>query len=569
MDQRSDALVELCGKTIFRAFERYNDNFRRITERAVGNFERRDWRNSRKDLAERIELYDKSVQRVVIQLETDLSGELIRDRDFWARVREFYGDRLENYPDGIFAMTFYNSVTRRIFETIGFDPELEFVTRDIEDSRERAYWLHTRTFINWGNLKELMEQVLELFRFNVRYRGQRRIAAQLESDITADLGASGVTDPEVLRVEFIQTRFFQSDRAYVVGKLFGADWERPLVIAFRNTDDGIVLDATITSVDEVSMIFGFTRSYIFVDLEPVESVVSFLTTLLPNKPVDELYTVLGRLRQGKTERYRLFSRHLRTAPDRFVHAAGDPGLVMLVFTLPSYDLVFKIIRDEFGYPKNVNRRQVMAKYNLVFKHDRAGRLIDTQEFRHLTFPVSAFDDDLLDDLMRSTSQTVKVVNNEVVIDHLYIERRLRPLNLYLNEVDRDAAVAAVIDYGQAIKDLALTNIFPGDLLLKNFGVTRHGRVVFYDYDELCLVTECTFRELPEGDEDDEMRAGEWFYVGEDDVFPEQFIRFLAMDAGLKKAFMEAHGDLMTASFWRGIKAMHANDEAPFVVPYRS
>jgi hypothetical protein len=70
--------------------------------------------------------------------------------------------------------------------------------------------------------------------------------------------------------------------------------------------------------------------------------------------------------------------------------------------------------------------------------------------------------------------------------------------LFLREADPAAAESAIIDYGNALRDLAASNVFPGDLLLKNFGVTSHGRVIFYDYDELCLVSDCVFRDLPAG-----------------------------------------------------------------------
>jgi len=278
--------------------------------------------------------------------------------------------------------------------------------------------------------------------------------------------------------------------------------------------------------------------------------------------------VLGRLRQGKTERYRTFAHHLANTDDKFVHAAGDKGLVMIVFTLPSYDLVFKIIRDRFGYPKTVSRNDVIQKYKLVSKHDRAGRLIDTQEFRNLEFPLDRFASDLLDELQSEAAQTVQVSGDKLVIDHAYIERRVRPLNLYIREVNQGDAEAAILDYGQAIRDLALTNIFPGDLLLKNFGVTRHRRVVFYDYDEVCLVSDCNFRDLPEPADDEEaMRSDAWYYVGNNDIFPEEFIKFLSMAADLRSLFLKVHGDLLTADFWRDVSARHQAGQVSLVVPY--
>jgi isocitrate dehydrogenase kinase/phosphatase len=262
------------------------------------------------------------------------------------------------------------------------------------------------------------------------------------------------------------------------------------------------------------------------------------------------------------------TRHLKRTEDQFVRARGAPGLVMLVFTLPSYDIVFKVIRDSFGYPKNVSHKDVMKKYQFVFKHDRAGRLIDTQEFRHMEFPLAKFSDGILTELLESTARSVRIDGSELVIDHLYVERRVTPLNLYIEENDRADVEAAVIDYGQAIKDLASTNIFPGDFLLKNFGVTRHGRVIFYDYDELCLVTDCNFRDVPEPSfDEDEMRPESWFFVADNDIFPAEFIKFLSMDSSLKDLFLEVHGDLLTATYWRSIKTAHENGEVLDVVPY--
>ena len=305
-----------------------------------------------------------------------------------------------------------------------------------------------------------------------------------------------------------------------------------------------------------------------VDVEPVAGAVYFIQSMMPHKRIDELYTILGRARQGKTERFRSFHRHLASCADRFVHTVGARGLVMLVFTLPSHDLVFKIIRDNFGHSKNISHEEVKKKYKFVFNHDRAGRLIDTQEFRNIEFPIAKFSPALLDDLLESASQTVRLDGNHVVIDHLYSERRLTPLNLFVQDHDFDQAKLAMLDYGQAIKDLAMTNIFPGDLLLKNFGVSRHGRVIFYDYDELCLLTDCHFRDLPDAEyPEDELRAESWFYVDRFDIFPEEFLRFLAIGGRLRSVFLNEHGDLLTAAYWREIKRLHTENAAPEVAPY--
>lgn len=557
--------VLLAGRAIHEAFVKYDENFIRITRRAKRRFETRDWRGSQRDLAERIELYTKAVDRTIAGLGRALPG-LPDDRPLWQDIRRAFGDRVSGIPDGAFCKTFFNSIARRIFRTVGADPETEFVDIRFNYLDAQRHKINYKSYLNWGSLEGIVDAVLAAFPFEIGYANRARDIALIAAEITRQVETAGGS--ELLRLEFLPSVFYQSMRAYLVGQVFWSTRSAPLVIALRNGDLGIEVDAVLASPDDVSILFGFTRSYFSVDIEPVEGAVYFINSILPHKPIDELYTVLGRVRQGKTERYRLFSQHLAACADRFVHAPGDRGLVMIVFTLPSYDLVFKVIRDRFGYPKNTTREQVMDRYRFVFNHDRAGRLIDTQEFEHVGFPLKKFDQAVLDELVSEAGSTVRQRGSQLVIDHLYIERRIRPLNLFIRDANRKAVARAVVDYGQAIKDLARTNVFPGDLLLKNFGVTRHGRVIFYDYDELCLVTDCRFRDLPPAAHDeDELRPQPWFYVDRRDVFPAEFIRFLAMDEDLKTIFLAAHGDLLTADYWRDIQQQHLSAKMPEVVPY--
>ena len=329
----------------------------------------------------------------------------------------------------------------------------------------------------------------------------------------------------------------------------------PIAIALRSTDTGVVVDATMLSEDELSILFGFARSYFHVDLERVADTVAFLKELLPKKPAGELFTVLGRApSRARPSATAACSAISSTSDDQFVPAPGQRGLVMICFTLPSFDVVFKVIRDHIAEVKSVSKKDVMAKYSFVFRHDRAGRLIDAQEFRRLRFPVARFAAALLDELRAEAGDSVHLAGGDLIFDHLYIERRVTPLDLFLRDATPAAAERAALDYGRAIRDLAYTDVFPGDLLLKNFGVTRHGRVVFYDYDELCRVSECHFRDLPQPQcEEDEMRAEPWFFVGDRDVFPETLPSFLGMSGALREAFLRAHAELYRA----GVLAPHA------------
>jgi isocitrate dehydrogenase kinase/phosphatase len=558
--------VPLAARRIAGAFAEYNAEFRAITRRAPVRFDTRDWKGGQRDAVARIELYDSFVARTVAELRA-LLGTQAENRELWMSIRADFAARIEGVPDAEFIKTFFSSISRRLFGTVGVAPDIEFVATDLDPLAHVATTVVTNTYINHGSLALLFEDVLGDLRFRSPWKDLDNSIRHVTSEVLAHL-AGRREQRAVQRVEVIRPVFYQISRAYIVGRLIGRNFLVPLVIALKNSDGGMLVDAVMLAEGDVSIVFSFSRSYFHADLEHVAEAVVFLKSLMPRKPVSELFTVLGRARQGKTERYREIMRHLAGTPDRFVHAPGERGLVMVCFTLPSFDVVFKVIRDRFPYPKSVLREDVLAKYRLVFRHDRAGRLVDAQEFRRLRFPKALFAPELLEELLTETSLTVHEAGEHLVFDHMYIERRMTPLNLYLRSASPAAARQVALDYGQCIRDLAHTNIFPGDLLLKNFGVTRHGRVIFYDYDELCLVTDCHFRDLPQpANIEDEMRGEPWFYVGESDVFPETFVNFIAFDAPQRAALVRTHGEIFTARFWQQVQRRLTEGEVLEVLPY--
>jgi isocitrate dehydrogenase kinase/phosphatase len=561
-----DALVVDCAQVLVDAFADYNADFRAITQRARQRFEARDWRGSQKDAVERIELYTRYVDNTA-EMMTRRLGEDAHERAIWSSIKRRFDEIITTLPDHEFAKTFFSSVTRTTFGTVGVDPAVEFIALDLDPLASVASHVETKVYVNRGAIELLVEELLTDFRFRTPYRDFDRSVHRVAEEIKAAVERGGERR-HVETIEVIKEVFYQMTRAYLVGRISGRGWTLPFVVALRNGTSGVVVDAIMLEEATVSVLFSFTRSYFHVDLAHVGEVVQFLKTILPLKRVSELFTVLGRAKQGKTERYRELFSHLQHSNDQFVLAPGEKGLVMICFTLPSFDVVFKLIRDKFPVQKNILREDVLVKYDLVFKHDRAGRLVDAQEFKRIKFPKARFAPELLEELLTEAANTARVEGDELLIDHLYIERRMTPLNLFLRQAECEPAEKAVLDYGQAIRDLAGTNIFPGDLLLKNFGVTRHGRVIFYDYDELCLVTDCRFREIPQSSHDeDDMRADAWFYVGENDVFPETFINFLGFDAHLKKVFLEAHAEVLTAEWWRGIQARLREGDLLEVLPY--
>jgi isocitrate dehydrogenase kinase/phosphatase len=545
-----DAHARAAAALLVDAFADYNARFADITRRARRRFERRDWRGARVDAHARIDLYDICIRETQGRLDLLLDDRL-RSRALWIAMRQVYEQLVATLADRELYKTWFNSLSRRHFNTRGVAPELEFVALDREPYTEGSDAAPHRHHLPTDGLPALCERVLEEAGFT--YADRVGCAARLARALPARLDEMEMSAIE--SIDILQAVFFRERRAYLVGRLRGNHRRHPLVVALVHEDDGVRVDALITAREQVSILFGYARSYFHADIDNVGAVVAFVHALLPHKPLAELYTVLGRAKQGKTERYRRVFGHLAIHPqERLVHAEGKRGMVMAVFTLHDLPVVFKLIRDNFEWPKDTTRSQVEAKYRLVFRHDRAGRLVDTQEFRHLRFPLHQFDAELREELLAECASTVCVDGGELVIAHCYVEHRLRPMDLFVREVTEAEACRAMCDYGQAIKDLAGSNIFPGDLLLKNFGISRNGRAVFYDYDELCLLGDCHFRAVPPMRDDEETRPlADWLYAAPDDVFPELFVNFLGVPARLRDALRAAHGEIFDPSWWQALQ----------------
>ncbi len=565
--QWSAELVKQVAYDVFLDFVSYNSEFRSITQRAKIRFERREWAQSQLDAVERIELWDNCVNATVARMRETL-GETPPAPAFWQEVKARFARIIHSYRDIEFTRTYFNSVVRRMFYRSDASTACLFGAERASPMAAQAQSLQLNSYTRDGSLTHLFTILLADYAFAVTYRDIGLSGEQLARAVAR--GFPDQDEARVSRVDMIRSVFFRDTRAYLVGRVRLGRSSEPIIIALKNTEQGIVLDAVVMDEYQISTIFGFARSYFHVDEENVTSLAVFLKLMLPLKNSMELFTMLGRAKQAKTQRYRDIMHRLQVTNEVFEDVALDRGMVMIVFTLPSYDGVFKVIRDQFAYPKTTVREDVLEKYHLVFTRDRVGRLVEAQEFKRLRFPRERFDPGLLEELVNEAGNTVTVEPDDtVLIRHAYVERRLIPLNQYLRDAQEAQAIAAVLEYGQAIRDLAAANIFPGDLLLKNFGVSGHGRVIFYDYDELCLVTECNFRDMvqPQFDED-EMRAGEWFYVADNDIFPEQFSAFLGFDGLLREAFMREHSELLTAAWWRQIKTSHEQGEIFELVPYR-
>ena len=561
-----EAAAHHAADIIRRGFEEFHESFRAVTRRAKERFEGRDWPGTRRDTVHRMSLHTRFVDATLEALRGEL-GDWVSEHEFWDELREAYALAILGSDDFELAQTFFNSCTRKVFSHSGVDTQIDFMAQDFplpfhgwEMASARMYAVRQVTPV-------VMRRVLDDAAFRVPFRDLGADAARASEAVQAGIREK-LGEESIEALDFLRPVFIRNKAAYLIGRARRHSESLPLVLAILNTDDGLTLDAVVYAESDVSIIFSFARWYFHADLASPRQVIGFLHSILPRKHVSELYTSLGYIRHGKTEFYQDLISHTAGSDERFMVAPGQRGLVMSVFTLPSYDFVFKVIRDTFPASKQTTRRRIMERYRQVLVHDRVGRLIDFQEFEHLKFPRTRFDEELLEELLEEVSMSVFIDGDAVVIRHLYVGRRVTPLDLFLDRAEGAERENAVIDWGFAVKELAAAGIFPGDMLLKNFGRTRHGRVVFYDYDELCSLTECNFRVFPEPrTEDQVMEAEPWYSVRDNDVFPEELGRFLGLDHQLREIFLRHHEDLFDIAFWRSMQERNKEGEVIDFFPY--
>jgi len=585
--QRLDSSIAYdIAKAMMDGFNRHYDLFRRESARAKHRFETADWHGQQRAQRERIEFYDLRVREASTRLEREFkAGE--QPMEVWHQVKLHYIGLLVNHHQPELAETFFNSVTTKILHRSYFHNDFIFVrpavsTEYIENEEPTARPTYKAWYPTRDNLGQVIVQLIESFDLRQPFSDLPRDAADVLVQVQKRLGDMKLRAN--FQIQALSSLFFRNKGAYVVGKVINGFQEIPFALPILYDEQGkLCIDAVLFGEDDLLILFSFARAYFMVDMEIPSAYVQFLRSMMPRKPRAEIYNALGLAKQGKTLFYRDFLQHLRHSSDRFRIAPGIKGMVMLVFDLPSFPYVFKVIKDYYPPQKDTTREQIQGKYLLVKQHDRVGRMADTLEYSNVAFPLVRFEDELIEEIRKFAPSQIEISDRdgdgqmEVIIKHVYIERRMIPLNIYLQE-SFDAGAAnvrareqmerAVIEYGNAIKDLVAANIFPGDMLWKNFGVTRHGKVVFYDYDEIEYITDCNFRRVPAPrNEEDEMSGEVWYSAGPKDVFPETFGPFLLGNPSVRQVFMNHHADLLDAEFWQTNKERIIDGHVHDVFPY--
>jgi isocitrate dehydrogenase kinase/phosphatase len=561
------------ARTILDGFDKHYRLFREESQAAKRYFEKADWKTAQARARERIAFYDTRVQECVQMLEDEYDQEEIGD-EVWREVKLHYIGLLINHKQPELAETFFNSVCCNMLHRSYYHNDFIFVRPAVSTEYIETEELQPTYRVYYpakDGLRYTLKRIVTNFQLAPPFADLDRDVGFVEARMRAMFG-SDLLEPNH-QIQVLASLFYRNKGAYIVGKGINGNRIYPFVVPILYNRKGqLVLDTVLFDPTLITVLFSFTRAYFMVDMEVPSAYVHFLRSLMPYKPRSEIYTILGLQKQGKAAFYRDFLHHLRHSSDCFEAAPGIRGLVMVVFALPSFPYVFKVIKDFFPPPKETTRAIVKEKYLLVKNHDRVGRMADTLEYSNVAFPRARFSSELLAELKEVAPSIVEEEGDEIIIKHLYIERRMTPLNIWLAEAEKRGDHAAVehgvVEYGNVIKELVGVNIFPGDMLYKNFGVTKHGRVVFYDYDEIEYITDCNFRQIPAPrNEEDEMSSEPWYPVAKNDVFPEQFGTFLLGNPEVRKYFLKHHADLLTAQYWQRAKQRILDGHIEDVFPY--
>jgi isocitrate dehydrogenase kinase/phosphatase len=567
----TDSRAYAIASTLLDGFDRHYRLFRETSAAAKGRFERADWHGQQHAQAQRIEYYDQRVDEAVARLRSEFAVDTL-SMDTWQQAKLHYIGLLTNHLQPELAETFFNSATAKLLHRSYFRNDFIFVrpaisTEYLEPDTPGAAPTYRAYYPGKDNLHETWSRIVSNFQLGVEFEDLGRDVENVVQAMVSELG--GFRPRANFQIQVLSSLFYRNKGAYLVGKIINGFTETPVALPILHGPTGrLVIDAALFGEDELLMIFSYARAYFMVDMEVPSAFVQFLRGLMPRKPRAELYNAIGLQKHGKNLFYRDFLAHLRHSSDKLRIAPGIKGMVMLVFDLPSFPYVFKVIKDFYPPQKDTTREQIKGKYLLVKQHDRVGRMADTLEYSKVAFPRQRFEEELIAELRHFCPSLLEEDGNMLVIQHVYIERRMIPLNIYLQEASPEQMAHAVVEYGNAIKDLVSANIFPGDMLWKNFGITRHGKVVFYDYDEIEYITDCNFRRVPQPRNEEEEMSGEvWYSVGPHDVFPETFGPFLLGNAQVREVFMAHHADLLDAAFWQAHKGRIAAGHVHDVFPY--
>ena len=324
---------------INKVFYFYQNEFFEITRRAKKRFENREWKQVLNDAVYRLNLYELVLDVISTKIKKILSKKSF-SRPVWIKIKNEYSKLISGKPTEDIAETFFNSVTRKILKTVGIDRDVEFFYLIPKPYVKPLSSKFLTVYDKEDNIRSVIKKIVADHEFDASYEDIERDIELVSKELEFQF-PDIFKKQSIYRIEIIKPCFFRNKAAYIVGRIVNESNYIPLILPLYNDLSGIYIDSVLTKELDVSKIFSFAFSYFQVDINTPVELVEFLRTILPRKPVSDLYNSIGNYKHGKTEFYRNLHRFIHVSEEKYIIAPGEEGAVMIVFTLPDFDYALK------------------------------------------------------------------------------------------------------------------------------------------------------------------------------------------------------------------------------------
>lgn len=567
-------LEEKIAGLIFSSFHTYYLKYEGITGRAKYRFLNREWAQDVQDGVSRINLHPEIMGKLKEDVRHVQPDENFI-RQHWREIRTSYM-RLVKEKSQV-----GNAYRRDLVHTYFYMAQRIFFPRDSIDDPMGLVWDNRANpsivpgFVvkyeqgRSGQLRKLLAKIINKSPFSGHLAHAQDDALLGARALELGLQNHGKNIEDLSSLELLSPVFYQTKRAYQVGRVVFKSGEfLPMVLGYAHPESGVQLDVVLVGEKDVSPLFSYTRSNFHVDVSAYREMVEYLVQMLPNKNRIDFLAAIGFHNPAKEYLKASLRAKLARPNAHFDFAIGVKGNATDVFSVTGFPFVFKIPRELSKKIDFVGRERIIENYRYVHRIDRVGRMLDGLRFQNMRFKKTNFTPELLAYLQENSPSHVRGEGDDVVFDDIFVQKKVIPLNVYLERADDKHTRSALIGLGECIKELISVGIFPGDLMAKNFGVDSDGKVVYYDYDDVDSVSKFQFRNIPAARNDDEetMALTDRITAGDYDIFPEQIATFLLRPKDLEM-FRLYHADLLRAEGWNKLKQSYESGEIPDLFPY--
>ncbi|HEV2228335.1 MAG TPA: isocitrate dehydrogenase kinase/phosphatase AceK regulatory subunit [Steroidobacteraceae bacterium] len=559
--------TRLVAARIFECFVSFYGAFQRLTQHAKTAFEVRDPAAAVTHARTRLGLYDDAVYALADELRLRYPA-LTEHEPLWAAVEETYRARAQDLYDGDLAIAFLHSVMRRVH--VGEWRPVDYTFGDLPRLSAPREDVFTAVGCHWPLEPGVLDEVLKVGDLAVPYRDLDRDAARVAQRLNESFASDRTLELE--RIEMIRGCFFRNRGAYLVGRLVFRDGRvKPLVIALRNGDEGLVARAVLVAIPHVHNLFSSTQAAFHVMNPHYHEIAEFLFTIMPRRPLGLQYSTFGFYHYSKVAVMSEITQLLAQSGQVLSTAPGSPGTVAMAFNAPCLPYVLKVIRDRptDGYKWGTfpGPAAVLDKYRRVHEINRTGSMLDNTIFNNLKLERAWFDPRLLEELVTAAGNAVRLQGDAVIFKYLVVQRTLMPLNIYLQVATPDKARRVISNLGHCIKNNAAANLFNRDFDIRNYGVTRYLKVYLYDFDAVEALTDMKVRTNTDRVEGEEGPPA-WYFEEGFVFLPEEIEPGLRLaHRELRRAFHAEHGDLLTVRYWEDMQAAHRTGQVPGVRAY--